>query len=72
MQFRRLTRDTAGRRSSAAQSRIAATASILDHLHPANARSRSQRCLDAGGTVWCQEPQEGGGFSAEAPPWSSG
>ena len=53
------------------RSRVGSHRSNSEHprppLHPASARSRSQRRRDAGGTVLSQEAQEGGSFSAEAP-----
>ena len=73
MQFRRLTRD-AGLTSGwelKQKSRVGSHRSNSKHprppLHPASARSRPQRCRDAGCTVLSQEAQEGGCFSAEAP-----
>ena len=73
MQFRRLTRN-AGLTSGwelEQRGRVGSHRSNSEHprppLHPASARSRSQRCRDAGGTVLSQEAQEGGSFSAEAP-----
>ena len=73
MQFRRLTRH-AGFTSGwelEQRSRVGEHRSNSEYprppLHPASARSRSQRCRDADGTVLSQEAQEGGSFSAEAP-----
>ena len=87
MQFRRLTGDaglTSGRELEQ-RSRVGSHRSNSEHpkplLHPASARSRSQRCRHAGGTVSCQEAQEGERPPTSIPsttsrarlaPWSSG